>query len=349
MSSELLVIREIDAEGFEKRHGLVGIVDQLLNLSTDSIQVIFKVDVLAIRSHCNRSIFTRSGLHNEPQERIVSSKKLDASQVVLEAEMPLEARLLLPPPWSSLSITTTRAPSRKFTLASNAAMSPATPDPTTKTARDMLLYLGSQHPFSFIPSCSVQTDYFYYLTVSPVRYFYYVRFKRCPLAREAAQHSPLMSDSGSADEGGGTSEDQDESEVESEVESGDESDPAEIETGPKASTLKATVDALFHLSERMDASRGRLQARFPISNTPACPPPDPSPPLAPATPELTLLDPYIHSSRAEAPPAGGCWEEAPQVAAALRILLGQDGPADHEIVREEHARLARFGSSSASW
>jgi len=151
--------------------------------------------------------------------------------------------------------------------------------------------------------------------------------------------------SGESDGSENESDDQDDEE-ESISESEEEDDPAETAKDSSAATLKATVDALFHLSERMDASRGRLRARFPVSRVEPAPPPIPSP-LLPATPAVTLVDPYLHSTRAPADDLDG-WASAPHVAAALRTLLGQDGAADQAILRDEHTRLAMFGTQGGN-
>jgi hypothetical protein len=116
-------------------------------------------------------------------------------------------------------------------------------------------------------------------------------------------------------------------------------------------SLKATLDTLMELSGRIDAAKGRLQARYPPQPpTAAAPLPPPVLPPPEARSSVTLLDPYRHSNAgvSSAPAASGDvhtgdWAAAPHVAAALRtLLLDRDEDAERADMAREHARVKAF-------
>ena len=197
---------------------------------------------------------------------------------------------------------------------------------------------------------------------------------------ESEEDSQFSSDGGSEDG-------ENESEVDSDEEDGEDENVASPRTdeGPDTSTpsLKATLDAIMILSDRMDNVKARLHCRFPLSGRPpissrpptidppvaAMPPPQPPPPeVLEPQPRVTLLDPYRHTRAVEnesgqlADPEGRTaaskqprasvttglpprdLASEPQVSEALRILLlDRDEDEERDIFLREHARLGELG------
>lgn len=156
---------------------------------------------------------------------------------------------------------------------------------------------------------------------------------------------------------GDSDEDNSDEETEASEEEGSEPEGSDVgedkEETPGTVSIKETLDTLMELSGRMDAAKGRLQARFP-PQLPAVaqPPPLASPPPLPPHQEqrsgVTLLDPYRHaneetSSAANGQVYAGDWAAAPHIAAALRtLLLDRDEEAERAALAHEHSKVAEF-------
>jgi hypothetical protein len=161
---------------------------------------------------------------------------------------------------------------------------------------------------------------------------------------------------------GDSDEDNSDDETEASEDEGSEpegsDDGEDIEEEPDAISIKETLDTLMELSGRMDAAKGRLQARFPPQLPSAAQPPplaSPPPPLPPQQDQIsgvTLLDPYRHSngessSAANGQVYNGDWAAAPHIAAALRtLLLDRDEDAERAALAHEHAKVAAFQRGS---